>query len=74
MPKHLEDQYNGVRLIQRDVTILEELERIIGETIPLLDDDEPVTFGFKAKEHKVIALGLFDKELYSFPECVYDLL
>ena len=60
--------YHGVRLNLKEVSALLELERVIGEPIPMVVDTP--SFGYTIRELNVIKLGLFEQGLSSFPESI----
>ena len=64
---------HGVSIIQRDAAVLNELEKMLGEKIPQVENIEDTTFGYKAAAGKVVALRLADRDLTVLPEKIGDL-
>ena len=65
--------YHGVSIIQRDAAVLNELEKMLGEKIPHVENIENTTFGYKAAAGKVVALRLEEQGLTVLPELIGDL-
>ncbi|NHK32602.1 MAG: hypothetical protein FK730_14710, partial [Asgard group archaeon] len=66
-------KYKGISMEKRDASILSELENIIGESIPKVDEINRLTFGYKLKNNKLVGLSIIEKELRQFPESILNL-
>jgi len=53
--------------------VLDELEKIIGKSIPLADDIKWDTFGVKIEENDIIELGLYNRRIKTLPESIVNL-
>ena len=53
---------------------LEELEKLVGKTIPIVEKTERNTFGFKIEDDNVTGLGLCDQGLSTLPESIGNLI
>ncbi|NHJ49050.1 MAG: leucine-rich repeat domain-containing protein, partial [Asgard group archaeon] len=67
-------QYNKIDLIERDALALNKIEEIIGKPLSEVEEIERETIGIKAKDNKVVGLGLFKQGLTELPKSVCDLL
>ena len=71
--EQVKKDYHGVSIVQRDVVVLNELEKMLGEKIPHAEKIEDTTFGYKTADGKVVALRLEDRDLTVLPEMIGDL-
>ncbi|MHA1857144.1 MAG: leucine-rich repeat domain-containing protein [Promethearchaeota archaeon] len=65
--------YHGTPLNYQDYEVLANLEKKIGE-IPKVSEITWNTFGYKVENNRIIGLGLYNKDLTSFPEYICDLV
>ena len=65
--------YHGVSLIQRDIEVLEFLEKQLGSVIPNIEEFEWNSFGFQKIDTIIIGIGLYNKGLTSLPENIGQL-
>ncbi|MHA1602595.1 MAG: hypothetical protein ACTSUI_06235, partial [Promethearchaeota archaeon] len=63
-------EYNQIELYDGEYAFLKELELILGESIPNLDNLNRKMFGFIAKKGHILALALQNKNLSSIPESI----
>ena len=55
-------------LILEEPEFLKNLELVIGETIPILDEIKEESFGIQIKDKKIIGLGLANCDITDFPD------
>ncbi|MBD3185731.1 hypothetical protein GF325_02790, partial [Candidatus Bathyarchaeota archaeon] len=65
--------YQGVELLAIEQEAMLELERMVGEPIPVIGEVKWNTFGFTAESGHVIQLGIFNQELTSLSESIGNL-
>ena len=65
--------YHGVSLVQKEIKVLEMLEKQLGSAIPNIEKIDDYSFGFQKKDTFIIGIGLFNKELTSLPENIGQL-
>ncbi|MFX1294434.1 MAG: hypothetical protein ACFFD2_06215 [Promethearchaeota archaeon] len=71
--KSITTSYQGIFLIEEEVKVLEDLERIIGRSIPCINEVKYDSFGFQASSNFVIALGLSNNNLNKIPKSIANL-
>jgi Leucine-rich repeat (LRR) protein len=67
------DSYHGKPLQRSNVEVLIELERLIGEQIPIVIKMDRWTFGAVVESSQVVELGLASKRLMELPENIGQL-
>ena len=66
--------YHGVSLVQKEIKVLEMLEKQLGSAIPNIEKIDDYSFGFQKKDTFIIGIGLFNKELTYLPENLGQLI
>ncbi|MBD3254318.1 MAG: hypothetical protein GF383_04455, partial [Candidatus Lokiarchaeota archaeon] len=67
------DSYNGVILPKEEIRLLCEIEQLIGEEIPLLDDLNNVFLGYSVENARVSKLKVYGSVIAYIPENIGDL-
>ena len=65
--------YMGQLLFKAEVEVMVELEGIVHEPIPVVDEVESGTFGFVSRGNHVTQLGLYKRGLTALPETIGNL-
>ncbi len=64
--------YNGVAVNEADIAALQEIEAVLGKSIPKLVGKN-VDFGFSVKSSHITTLALADQDLAEIPDSVWSL-
>jgi Leucine-rich repeat (LRR) protein len=64
---------NIPQLIKAEQDIMAALEKQLGSPIPSVNRVDYNTFGFVTKDKHIIAIGFYDKDLVTLPECFWSL-
>ena len=65
--------FSGIRLVENDCKAMEKLQERIGKPIAAISDSVPCSFGFEARNNRVIRLWLSGMGLRNLPDSILEL-